>query len=142
MAKKVEGVELPSTLERSPKQAQHTFAKTLRSAKKSYGGDGERARRAAFSSLKHSFEKEGDHWEAKDEKGPSDPQAAKDGARARKGGKTDGGVDVEGHTVAELRERARDLGVERTSKMKKADLAEAIAKKQRNLAAKARRKKS
>ena len=142
MAKKVKGVELPSTLERSPKKAQDTFAETLNSAKESYGGDGERARRTAFSSLKHSFEKEGDHWEPKDEKGPSDRQAAKKGAAARKGGKTYGGVDVEGHTVPELRSRAKDLGVEGTSKMRKADLADAIAKKQRNLDAKARKKKS
>ncbi len=141
MAEKVKGIELPSTLERSPKKAQRTFAETLDSAKETYGGDGERARRTAFDSLKHNFEKVGDHWEPKDEKGPSDPQAATRGPAARRGGKTYGGVDLFGHTVPELRKRAKELGVERTSKLRKAELTDAIAKKQHNLDAKARRKK-
>lgn len=33
--------------------------------------------------LKHSFEKIGDHWEAKDEPGPSDEQSARRGPEAR-----------------------------------------------------------
>jgi cation transport regulator ChaB len=121
--------ELPSTLKRSPAKAQRTWVKAHDSAVESYG-EGERAHRTAFSALKHSFEKVGDHWEPKDEKGPSDPQAAKGGAEARRGGKTYGGVDVEGNSRDELYQRARKLGVKGASRMKKAELAEAIAKKQ------------
>ena len=38
-------------------------------------GDEERAHRVAYSALKHTHEKVGDHWEPKDEYGPSDDQA-------------------------------------------------------------------
>ena len=79
--------EMPSTLERSPKKAQRTWAKTHDSAVDQYG-EGERAHRTAFAAVKHSFEKGGDHWEPKDEKGPSDKQAEKTGEAARKGGRT------------------------------------------------------
>ncbi|HJT75875.1 MAG TPA: ChaB family protein, partial [Gemmataceae bacterium] len=85
--------ELPSTLQRSPKKAQRTWSKAHDSAVKEYG-EGERAHRTAYSALKHGFEKVGDHWEGKDSKGPSDEQAAKGGAKARRGGKTAGGVDA------------------------------------------------
>ena len=66
---------MPSTLKRSPKKAQDTYAKTHDSAVEQYG-EGERAHRTAFSALKHSFEKVGDHWEPKAKKGPSDAKAA------------------------------------------------------------------
>ena len=122
--------DLPGTLKRSPKKAQRTWAKTHDSAVETYG-EGERAHRTAFSALKHSFEKVGDRWEPKDEKGPSDPRAARGGAQARRGeGETFGGVDVLGNTKRELYERARDLGVSGRSKMAKEDLARAIARKQ------------
>ena len=122
--------DLPATLQRSPDKAKRTFAKTLDSAEDSYG-PGERARRTAFSSLKHSFEKVGDHWEEKDEKGPSDPQAAKSGREARDSDElTYGGVDVEGNTKKELYDRASKLGVEGRSRMSKQELARAIQKKQ------------
>lgn len=114
--------ELPSTLQRSSAKAQRTWSKAHDSAVETYG-EGERAHRTAFSALKHSFEKVGDKWEPKAEKGPSDPQGAKDG-------KTYGGVDVVGHSRDELYQRARKLGVKGASRMKKAELAEAIAKKQ------------
>ena len=68
--------ELPSTLKKSPAKAQRTFAKTHDSAAEQYG-EGERAHRVAFDALKHSFEKVGDHWEPKAEKGPSDSRARK-----------------------------------------------------------------
>src|SRR5215208_4610140 len=45
-------------------------------------------------------------------------------------GKSYGGVDVEGNTRDELYERAKKLGVKGASKMKKTELAEAIARKQ------------
>jgi hypothetical protein len=121
---------MPETLKRSPKKAQRTWAKTHDNAVEQYG-EGERAHRTAFSALKHSFEKVDDHWEAKDEKGPSDPQAAKSGKAARAGGaETFGGVDVHGHTKKELYERARKLGVAGRSRMDKKELARAIARKQ------------
>jgi cation transport regulator ChaB len=119
--------DLPSTLRRSDKKAQDIFTETLNSAEETYG-PGQRAQRTAYASLKHSYEKVGDHWEPKRKKGPSDEQAAKGGAAARKGGKTAGGVDVEGHTRDELYQRARKMGVSGASKMKKAELAEAIDK--------------
>ncbi|HEX5827472.1 MAG TPA: ChaB family protein [Candidatus Limnocylindrales bacterium] len=123
--------ELPGTLRRSPKKAQETWSKTHDAAVETYG-EGERAHRTAFSALKHSFEKVDDHWEPKARKGPSDPQAAKSGREAReRPAETFGGVDVEGHTRDELLERARDLDVRGRSHMTKAELARAIARKQR-----------
>jgi hypothetical protein len=122
--------ELPDTLKRSSKKAQDTWIETHDSAVESYG-EGERAHRTAFSSLKHSFEKVGDHWEPKDEKGPSDPQAAKGGRAARSSqAETFGGVDVIGNSKQELYERARKLDVPGRSKMDKRELARAIARKQ------------
>jgi hypothetical protein len=122
--------ELPDTLKRSPKKAQETWIKTHDSAVEEYG-EGERAHRTAFAALKHSFEKVGDHWEAKDHKGPSDPRAARGGKAAREGkGETFGGVDFYGHTKEELYDRARKLDVKGRSEMSKRELAEAIARKQ------------
>jgi hypothetical protein len=122
--------EMPSTIKRSPTKAQRTWAKTHDSAVETYG-EGERAHRTAFSALKHSFEKVDDHWEPKDEKGPSDPRAARGGKTARAGtGETFGGVDLYGNSKAQLYERAKKLGVRGRSKMSKKELAEAIAKKQ------------
>ncbi len=122
--------ELPGTLKRSPKKAQETWLKTHDSAVDEYG-EGERAHRTAFSSLKHSFEKVGDHWEPKDHRGPSDPRAARGGRAAREGrGETFGGVDYYGHTKDELYQRARTLGVKGRSAMSKKELAQAIARKQ------------
>ena len=121
--------EMPDTLKRSSTKAQRTWAKTHDSAVDQYG-EGERAHRTAFAALKHSFEKVGDRWKAKKQKGPSDPQAAGSGDAPRRGGKTYGGVDVVGHTKQELYERAAGLGVKGRSRMSKEQLAEAIAKKQ------------
>ena len=118
--------DLPGTIERSPKKAQRTFAKTLESAHEQYD-DEARAHRTAYASLKHSFEKVGDHWERKDEKGPSDPQA-KGGRESDR--ETAGGVDVEGHTKKELYERAKDLDITGRSSMTKMELGKAIARKQ------------
>ena len=121
--------EMPATLKRSPAKAQRTWAKAHDSAVETYG-EGERAHRTAFSALKHSFEKVGDRWQPKKKKGPSDPQAAKGGKDARKGGKTFGGVDVLGNTRDQLYERAKGLRIKGRSKMSKEELAEAIARKQ------------
>ena len=123
--------EIPDTLKRSPEEAQRTWKKTHDSAVETYG-EGERAHRTAFSALKHSYEKVGDHWEPKKRKGPSDPRAKAGGDEAREGeGETFGGVDYYGHTKQELADRAKELGVKGVSRMTKADLARAIAKKQK-----------
>jgi cation transport regulator ChaB len=120
--------ELPGTLKRSGAKAQRTFAKAHDSAAETYG-EGERAHRTAYAALKHTHEKVGDHWEPKDEKGPSDPRARS--SRAREGhGKTFGGVDYFGNTKQELYERAKDLGVRGRSRMSKEELAEAIGRRQ------------
>jgi cation transport regulator ChaB len=122
--------DLPGTLERSPRKVQRTYEKTLDSAHEQYDSE-ERAHRTAFAAVKHIAEKRGDHWELKDEPGPSDPQAAQGGASARERPRsTHGGVDVEGNSKQELYERAKHLGVEGRSKMSKSELADAIARKQ------------
>ena len=121
--------EMPATLKRSPAKARRTWGKAHDSAVETYG-EGERAHRTAFAALKHSFEKVGDRWQPKKQKGPSDPQAAKTGGRARKGGKTFGGVDVLGNTKKALYDRAKGLGIKGRSSMSKEELGEAIAKKQ------------
>jgi cation transport regulator ChaB len=118
--------ELPSTLQRSPKKAQETWSKTHDSAVDEYG-EGERAHRTAYSSLKHGFEKVGDHWEAKDSKGPSDKQAAKSGTSARRGGKTAGGVDANA-SKSHLMDVAKRLDISGRSKMNKDELVDAIKK--------------
>ena len=118
--------DLPGTIQRSPDKAQRTYAKTLESAHEEYD-DEERAHRTAYAALKRSVEKVRDHWEPKDGKGPSDPQAKGGRGTERE---TAGGVDVEGHTKAELHERARNPTSRGRSKMDKIELAKAIARKQ------------
>lgn len=68
--------ELPSTLERSEKHAQHIWSKAHDSAVKTYG-EGQRAHRTAYAALKHEYKKSGNKWVKKNGKGPSDPQAAR-----------------------------------------------------------------
>jgi cation transport regulator ChaB len=126
---------LPSTIKRSPKHAQDTYAETLDSAIEQYG-DGERAHRTALSSLKHSFEKVGDHWEPKKQKGPSDPQAA-GSARTRR--PTAEGVDANA-SKSHLLDLARRLGVRGRTKMDKPELVDAVKKANRRETAKARRR--
>jgi cation transport regulator ChaB len=121
--------DLPSTLKKSPAKAQRTYAETLDSAEEQYDSEA-RAHRTAWSAVKHSFEKVGDHWEPKDRKGPSDPQSKQRGAAARNRPKqTYGGVDAEGNTKEQLYERAKKAGVQGRSRMSKAELAQAIARK-------------
>jgi cation transport regulator ChaB len=115
---------LPSTIKRSPKHAQDTYAETLDSAIEQYG-DGERAHRAALASLKHSFEKVGDHWEPKEQRGPSDDQAAYGGADTDL--PTAGGVDANA-SKAHLLEVAKRLDVRGRSRMTKDELVDAIQK--------------
>ena len=122
--------DLPGTLERSPKKIQDTYEKTLDSAHEQYDSES-RAHRTAWSSVKHVAEKVGDHWEPKDEYGPSDPQSEQRGADARDRPKaTHGGVDVNGNTKDELYERAKALDIDGRSNMSKGELADAIARRQ------------
>lgn len=126
--------ELPSTLKKSPEKAQRTFAKVHDAAAEQYG-EGERAHRAAFSAVKHSFEKVGDHWEAKDEKGPSDD-------RAESGGPNPTGASAEGvdanASKKHLMALARRLDVEGRSTMTKDELVAAIMKANRRISARSR----
>jgi cation transport regulator ChaB len=116
--------ELPSTVQRSDAKAQRTFAKVHDSAAEEYG-EGERAHRTAYGALKHSYEKVGDHWEPKEQKGPSDAHAAEGGQHSRK--PTRGGVDANA-SKAHLLEVARELDISGRSKMGKAELVDAIQK--------------
>ncbi|MCM4082569.1 ChaB family protein [Paractinoplanes hotanensis] len=115
--------EMPATLKRSPEKAQDTFAKTHDSAVDQYG-EGERAHRTAFSAVKHSFEKVGDHWEPKETKGPSDAKAA--GGRDTRA-ETAGGVDANA-SKEHLLGLAKRLDITGRSRMTKAELVEAIRK--------------
>ena len=127
--------ELPSTLQRSPKKAQRTWSKAHDSAVEEYG-EGERAHRTAFSALKHSFEKVGDHWEPKEHKGPSDAQAAGGVDTDRP---TAGGVDANA-SKKHLQDLARRLDVKGRSSMTKEQLVEAIGKANDRATAAARRR--
>ena len=118
--------ELPDTLRRSPAKAQRTYEKALDSAHEQYD-DESRAHRTAYAALKHSFEKQGDHWEPKDHKGPSDPQAAKSGKEARDHPSPTGGGKQVGTTKAELMDQAKRLDIRGRSKMNKDELTEAVA---------------
>ena len=132
--------ELPSTLQRSPEKIQDTFAETLDAAEDTYDGDEARAHRTAWASVKHVAEKKGDHWEVKDEYGPSDEQSALTGEAARRGdGRSAGGVDA-AKTKAELLQDAREADVAGRSKMTKDELVEALRKSNDRATARARRK--
>jgi cation transport regulator ChaB len=126
--------ELPSTLKRSDKHAQEIWSEAHDSAVETYG-EGERAHRTAFSALKHSYEKVGDHWEAKEKKGPSDRQAAR--SRNQRPTRTAEGVDANA-SKEHLMELARRLDVRGRSSMNKAELVEAIRKANNRETAKAR----
>ena len=118
--------DLPGTLQRSPRKVQRAYAETLDSAEETYDGDEARAHRTAWSSVKHIAEKKGDHWELKDEKGPSDPQAARSGRAARDAPReTAGGVDAN-KTKAELEADAREADIPGRSKMNKDELVAAL----------------
>jgi cation transport regulator ChaB len=134
-AGKVRESELPSTLQRSDDKAKRTFAKAHDAAADEYG-DEERAHRVAFSALKHTHEKVGDHWEPKDEYGPSDAQA-EGGPRTRR--ETAGGVDTNA-SKEHLYELAQRLGVKGRSRMSKSELVAALQKANNRESAKALRK--
>lgn len=115
--------ELPSTLQRSDEKAQRTFAKAHDSAAEEYG-DERRAHQVAYAALKHTHEKVGDHWEPKDEAGPSDDRAAGDRDTPAP---TAGGVDANA-SKKHLYDVAKRLDVSGRSRMSKDELVEAIGK--------------
>jgi hypothetical protein len=119
--------QVPSTIARSDDKAVRTYKKALESAEDTYG-DGERAHRTAFSALKHTHEKVGDHWEPKERPGPSDEQAERGGPESRAGDRpTAEGVNANA-SKAHLVEVARRVGVSNPTKLKKDELVEAIRK--------------
>ena len=130
--------ELPSTLQRSPKKAQRTFAKAHDSAADEYG-DERRANQVAWAAVKHSFEKVGDRWQPKagGRKGPSDAQAA--GGR-NTNRTTKGGVDANA-PKDHLLKVAKRLGISGRSTMKKKQLVDAIQKANTKKTADSRKKK-
>ncbi len=131
---KVKEEELPSTLQRSDPKAKQTFAKTYDSAIEQYDDDERRAHQVAFASLKHTHEKVGDHWEPKDEYGPSDAQA--EGGRDTNR-PTAGGVDANA-SKKHLYELAKRLEVPGRSQMSKDELVQALQKANDRESARAR----
>jgi cation transport regulator ChaB len=129
--------ELPSTLQRSPKKAQRTFAKAHDSAASEYG-DEKRANQVAWAAVKHSFEKVGDHWERKagGKRGPSDAQAAGGRNTDRK---TKGGVDANAPKT-HLLDIAKKLDISGRTKMKKKQLVDAIQRANGKKTANSRKK--
>jgi cation transport regulator ChaB len=112
--------EMPSTIARSPKHAQEVWSAAHDAAVESYG-EGERAHRTAFAALKHQFEKVGDHWEPKEQPGPSDKGATD------RSGDTAGGVDANA-SKAHLYELAKRLDVQGRSNMSKDELVKALGR--------------
>lgn len=119
--------EVPSTVQRSPDKAQRTWSKAHDSAVETYG-EGERSHRTAFAALKHTHQKVGDHWEPKDDAGPSD-ERAKGGVDPETGsppsGDTAGGVNANA-SKQELLDQARRLDVRGRSSMNKDELVDAL----------------
>jgi cation transport regulator ChaB len=127
--------ELPSTLERSPADAQRTWIKAHDAAVEQYG-EGERSHRVAFSALKHKYEKVGDHWERKEggRKGPSDPRAATPRGQEARSGE---GVDEQA-SKERLYYVAKRLDIEGRSHMSKSELLDAIRQENRRRTRQAR----
>jgi cation transport regulator ChaB len=119
--------ELPSTLQHSSAEAQRTFAKAHDAAADQYGSE-ERAHRVAYAALKHSFEKVGDRWLPKKQKGPSDKHAERGGLHNPI--PTAEGVDANA-SKKHLLDIARRLDVRGRSRMDKSELVDAIKKRNR-----------
>jgi cation transport regulator ChaB len=129
--------ELPSTLQRSGSKAQRTFAKAHDAAAEQYG-DEERAYRVGFSALKHTHEKVGDHWEPKEQYGPSDAQAEGGIDTDRE---TAGGVDANAPKT-HLLDLARRLDIKGRSTMNKSELVDALQRANTRESARALRDRS
>ena len=119
--------DVPSTIARSDDKAVRTYKKTLESAEDSYG-EGERAHRAAYGALKHTYEKVGDHWEPKEQAGPSDAQSEQEAPDSLERPKeTADGVDTRA-SKAHLVEVAKKLGVTGATRKRKDELVDEIRK--------------
>ncbi|MGN0100852.1 MAG: ChaB family protein [Dietzia sp.] len=116
--------ELPSTLQRSDQKAKDTFAKAYDSAEEEYSSES-RVARTAWSAVKHTHEKVGDHWEPKDSAGPSDSRSESGGPNPS--GESEGGVDANA-TKEHLYEQARKLDIPGRSDMTKDELVDALRK--------------
>ncbi|MBO0856328.1 MAG: ChaB family protein [Nocardia sp.] len=114
--------ELPGTLRRSDTHAQRLFAEAHDSALQEYRSE-QRAHRVAYAALKHSYEKVGDHWEAKKHPGPSDERASEGGPDAS--GPTAEGVDANA-SKQHLLGIAQRLDIAGRSRMNKSELVESI----------------
>jgi cation transport regulator ChaB len=125
--------ELPSTLRRSNSKAQRTFVQAHDAAAEQYGGE-QRAHQVAYAAVKHSFEKVGDHWEAKEENGPSDKHAERGGLHNPL--PTEEGVDANA-SKRHLLDIARRLDIRGRSTMTKSQLVDAIKKQNRRATAEA-----
>ncbi|MFB1293918.1 ChaB family protein [Mycobacterium sp. pW049] len=119
--------ELPSTLQKSDDKAKRTFAKAHDAAAEQYD-DAERAHRVAYSALKHSYEKVGDHWEEKEQRGPSDDRAESGGPNPS--GESAEGVDANA-SKKHLLDVARRLDISGRSRMSKDELVTEIMKANR-----------
>jgi ChaB len=127
--------ELPRTLQRSDDKAKRTYAKVHDSAADQYH-DEQRANQVAYSALKHTHEKVGDHWEPKEKYGPSDEQAEGGRNTSRP---TAGGVDANA-SKKHLYELATRLDISGRSKMSKDQLVAALQKANNRESAKARKR--
>ncbi|MCC3311795.1 ChaB family protein [Nocardia africana] len=114
--------ELPSTIRKSDEHAQRIFAEVHDSALEEYRSE-QRAHRVAYAALKHSYEKVGDHWEPKKQKGPSDERARHGGPEPA--GTTAGGVDANA-SKQHLLDVAKRLDISGRSRMTKKELIESI----------------
>jgi len=118
--------DMPSTIRKSDARAREIYVKTHDSAVEQYG-EGERAHRTAYKSLKREYRKSGDRWVPKGHRGASDPQSEGNRFTHRM---TAGGYDVgDQATVKELRQEAGELKIAGRSKMNKQELKAAIMEK-------------
>jgi len=123
---KSEKSEIPSTILRSEKHAQHVWKKTHDSAVQTYG-EGSSAHRVAFAALKHQYVKKGDKWVKKAHKGPSDPQAAR-GPTTRKKSTDEPRAPTAGGKVAKTEKEARAKAKEARKEYAKSRKAKATSK--------------
>ncbi|AEH07799.1 MULTISPECIES: ChaB family protein [Protofrankia] len=148
--------DVPSTVARSDDKAVRTWKETHDSAVGTYG-EGARAHRTAFATLRRTHEKVGNRWEPKHDAGPSGQRPVKhasassrdtglsghspgghpSGHRTAKRAPAPGGTRLtigavdENAPVRHLREVARELDIPGRSTMRKADLIRAINRSQR-----------
>lgn len=106
--------EIPSTIERSDRHAQRLWKKAHDSAVETYG-EGGPAHRVAYAALKHQYRKQGDRWVKKEQKGPSDPQAARGPTTHPKSTDQPAAPTARGkvaHNEKEARAKAKEAGSE------------------------------